>query len=345
MTLMYPYALYLLFLLPFLALYEWRKGQQEAVLYSSLSLLKKTHKTWRQRLLWLPKFLQYLALILIIFCLARPQLEVDNAREDREGIAIEIVFDISSSMSFSMDYDGERTSRMKVAKKVVRDFIVGNDKDLKGRPDDLIGLITFARYADTISPMTQNHEALVGMVDDLTTNDRPNEDGTAYGDATSLAAARLQALSQRKETVDINSKVLILLTDGQNNSGKFQPLQAAAFAKKWGIKIYTISIQERNDNERIYRSGKKSVDTLASLSPSDEILQRMAEMTGGLFRSAYDYDSLKKVYEEIDVLEKSKLKMTVFKEKDEAFVNYLIAALLLLVTQAWLNATLLRAVR
>ena len=84
---------------------------------------------------------------------------------------------------------------------------------------------------------------------------------------------------------------------------------------------------------------------MASLSPSDEILQRMAEMTGGLFRSAYDYDSLKKVYEEIDVLEKSKLKMTVFKEKDEAFVNYLIAALLLLVTQAWLNATLLRAVR
>ncbi len=340
MTLANPMALYLLFLLPLLAWWQIKQRRYSGLTYSSLSLIAESSRSWRQRLLFVPVLMQYTALTLIIFCLSRPQTQINNVRQDREGIAIEIVVDISTSMDFSMNYNGEDVTRMKVAKNVVKEFVTGNDK-LKGRPDDLIGLITFARYPDTISPVTQNHDALVSMIEDLTINDRPNEDGTAYGDATALAAARLADLSTRDETENITSKVIILLTDGENNSGKKQPMQAAALAKKWGIKIYTISIKSAPKDQVVMTEGTQ-VHTLADLSPSDQVLKKMANMTGGVFRSAFDYDSLSKVYQEIDRLEKSKLKATVFKEKDEAFKIFLLAAILLLLLQKLLNSTIFR---
>lgn len=341
MTLANPFALYLLFILPVIAFINYRRNRRSGVVYSSLSLIKRSRKTWRQRLLFLPGLLQCTATILTILCIARPQIERETQHQARQGIAIEIVFDISTSMDFSMKYGEENVTRMEVAKDVVKKFIAG-DEELAGRPDDLLGLITFARYADTVSPMTENHQALVSIVDELKVNDRPNEDGTAYGDAVALGSARLAALSNYERTENINSKVLILLTDGENNSGQNMPLQAAALAKEWGVKVYTISIKEAPSDQKVRTADGKAVKTLADTSASDQILKQMAESTGGIFRSAFDYDSLQKVYKEIDQLEKAKLKASSFREKDDIFRNFLLGALLLLLLQIFLSATILR---
>ena len=142
-----------------------------------------------------------------------------------------------------MDLKGRRKTRMEVAKRVLEEFVLGDGKELKGRPNDLIGIITFARYADTVCPLTMGHQALASMARDIQVNERPNEDGTAYGDAAALAAARLSHYEKQlqeeglaSDSMNIKSKIMVLLTDGENNCGRFLPLQAASMAKEWGIK-------------------------------------------------------------------------------------------------------------
>jgi Ca-activated chloride channel family protein len=336
-----PKFFILLLLLPILAAvqYSWRR--RSAVEFPDLSLFSQSPTTWRQRLLFLPPLLECLALAALVCALARPKVEIESERQEREGIAIELVIDVSSSMDININYKNEQSTRMEVAKKVVEEFISGNGKDLQGRPDDLIGIITFARYADTISPMTLSHEALVHMVGDIEVNDRPNEDGTAYGDAVALACAKLATMSERGKRGDIRSKVVVLLTDGENNCGKHLPLQAAALAKKWKIKTYTISIQER-EPPTVVETGSGEFLEPKPPTESDRILKKMAETTGGIFRKAYDFDSLKAVYHEIDSLEKSRMKAVSYKDYGEAFASFALAALALLLLGHLLRTTWLR---
>jgi Ca-activated chloride channel family protein len=336
-----PSWFYLLLLLPLLAIYQYRQRRKDAVTFSSVSLFKGSPKTWRQRFLFIPPLCFYLALTAFIFALARPQRDVVNQRQDREGIAIQMLIDVSSSMDMSIRYGDKDETRMEVAKKVVEEFVIGNGKDLKGRIDDLIGIVTFARYADTVCPMTLSHDALVNIVRDLKINDRPNEDGTAYGDAAALAAARLKDLETRDAEDNVASKIIVLLTDGENNCGMHLPLQAAAMAKEWGIRIYTISIQNPPESN-IVRSEKGEFLTPEERSPSDKVLSQMAEMTGGIFRTAYDFDSLQAVYSKIDSLEKSKMKAVNYIDKEEAFPLFAFAGLLLLFIQNLLTATIFR---
>ena len=333
--------LYLLLLLPLLAIFQYRRRRKEAVLFSSLSLFSGSSKTWRQRFLFIPTLCFYFALALFIIAMARPRKEVINQRRDREGIAIEILIDVSSSMDMSIRYKDKDETRMEVAKKVVEQFVAGNGKDLKGRPDDLIGVITFARYADTVCPMTLSHEALVHIVRDLKINDRPNEDGTAYGDAAALAAARLKYLETKDADDNITSKIIVLLTDGENNCGTHLPLQAAAMAKKWGIRIYTISIQNPPE-PKLVKSEKGEFLAPPERSQSDELLFQMTEMTNNIFRTAYDFDSLQAVYKEIDSLEKTRMKAVNYTDWDEAFAPFALAGIFLLLIQNILNATIFR---
>jgi len=336
-----PSWFYLLFLLPFLAVYQYRQRRKDAVLFSAVSLFKGSSKTWRQRFLFIPPFCFYLALIAFICALARPQIEVVNQRQDREGIAIQMLIDVSSSMDMSIRYGDKDETRMEVAKKVVEEFVVGNGKDLHGRSDDLIGIVTFARYADTVCPMTLSHEALVNIVRDLKINDRPNEDGTAYGDAAALAAARLKDLETNDAEDNVVSKIIVLLTDGENNCGMHLPLQAAAMAKEWGIRIYTISIQNQPES-KFLKSEKGEFLAPQERSASDKVLHEMAEMTGGIFRTAYDFDSLQAVYSKIDSLEKSKMKAVNYIDKDESFTIFALVGILLLSIQNLLTATIFR---
>jgi Ca-activated chloride channel homolog len=334
-----PQAFYLLLAIPFIVMWQRAQRRREAVIYSSLSLFGGTRKTWRQKLLFLPPLLFTLASVCLICALARPQVEFMSERQDRQGIAVQILVDVSTSMDMYIRYNDENVTRMDVAKKVVEQFVAGDGEELKGRTNDLIGIVTFARYADTICPMTLGHDALVQMVRELTINERPNEDGTAYGDATALAAARLKSLEGRAD--DIKSKVIVLLTDGENNCGQYLPLQAARMAKEWGIKVYTISIKS-GDKVSVKKTSAGEFLVPDEPTASDAVLAKMAEDTGGIYRMAYDYDSLKEVYKEINTLEKTKMKAVNYSDYQEAFSSFILAAIILILLQHLCNATFLR---
>jgi Ca-activated chloride channel family protein len=241
------------------------------------------------------------------------------------------------------DADGESATRMEVAREMVADFISGDGGELKGRPDDLIGLITFARYADTRSPLTFGHDALLQIVRQLSIQERPNEDGTAYGDALAIAAARLRNPEElmhgahAKDAGKIKSRVIILLTDGENNSGAHLPLEAAGLAKHWDCRIYAISLGEAP------ASGDGGVAT-ETLSPAEKVLEHISVETGGIFRQASDFETLRSVYSEIDRLERSEITTRSFERVAEWFwlpLAVAVAALLLALT---LEATWLRVV-
>ena len=334
-----PWWFLLLAILPLLIIYQRRQRRNDALVFPSLQLFESSGKTLRQRMLFIPPLCLYLALACLIVSLARPQVESTGSREDREGIAIQLLVDISSSMDMDIKTPDGPMTRMEVAKRVLEEFVVGDGEELTGRPDDTIGIVSFARYSDSVCPMTLGHDALVYMIRELTINDRPNEDGTAYGDATALAAAQLKSQEDREGT--IKSKVILLLTDGENNCGQAMPLQAAAMAKEWGIRIYTISLQEVEKATQV--SAKKGTFLKPQqMSESDRILEKMAVSTGGVFRTAHDFGSLEAVYEEINELEKTKVEEVGFIEYDESFTPFALAALALLLLRYILTATILR---
>jgi len=298
----------------------------------------------RARYLWIPVFLRRLTLILLLVALARPQAGSTYSMDVSEGIAIQLLVDVSSSMDMNVrDLEGKNRSRMEVAKEMVEKFIAGDGDTLYGRGEDLLGLITFARYADTRSPLTFGHEALLQIVRSLEVQERPNEDGTAYGDALALAAARLQNIEelqfgQGTVQVDaIESRVIILLTDGENNSGAHLPLEAAGLAKEWGCRIYCISL---GDTE-VGSSGKVQVEKLTA---AEQTLKHISDETGGIFRQATDYESLLSVYEEIDRLERSEIATRSYDRVAEWFWLPLSLALLSLLVALILEASVLRVV-
>ena len=298
----------------------------------------------RARYLWIPVNLRRLALILLLVALARPQAGSTYSMDVSEGIAIQLLVDVSSSMDMNVrDLEGQNRSRMEVAKEMVEKFIAGDGDTLAGREEDLLGLITFARYADTRSPLTFGHDALLQIVRSLDVQERPNEDGTAYGDALALAAARLQNIEELQfgqgsvQVDSIESRVIILLTDGENNSGAHLPLEAAGLAKEWGCRIYCISLGDTQDSA----SGEVQVEQLTA---SERTLQHISDETGGIFRQASDYESLLSVYEEIDRLERSEIATRSYDRVAEWFWLPLSVALLSLLIALILEASVLRVV-
>ena len=225
-------------------------------------------------------------------------MERQVGEEIREGVAIQLLVDISSSMEQSLAADdGERLSRLEAMKRVVEQFI-------RHRPNDLIGLITFARYADTLSPLTYGHDALVEIIRELDIQDRPGEDGTGYGDALTLSCARLDQMRQWQsadgERTDnsfatIRSMVAVLLTDGENNCGKHLPEEAAGLAAKWGIRVYAISMKDDEGGSALERRNDDE-----GLTDAEKLLRRLADETGGAYWKIGNVAHLQEVYERID---------------------------------------------
>ena len=252
MTFAYPW---ILLMLP-LALVALRQRPLAAITVSGLAVWRSVPPSRRLRWLRRVRYLSAVALGLLITACAGPQMERRVGEETREGIAIQLLVDISSSMEQSLAADdGERMSRLEATKRVVEQFV-------RHRPDDLIGLITFARYADTLSPLTYGHDALVEIVRELDIQERPAEDGTGYGDALALACARLDQMGQwqaaaGERTADpsatVHSKVVVLLTDGENNCGLHLPEEAAGLAKKWGLRVYAISMKDDEGGEHVWK--------------------------------------------------------------------------------------------
>jgi len=348
----FPWAfLALFFIIPYV--YNQIKGRRTSTLtYSSIAIFNSDNRSWRQRLHHFPLFLRIMALILLIIGLARPQQGLEKIQDISHGIAIEVVIDRSSSMGETMDFDGTGISRLEAVKKILSEFISGNNDELTGRPHDLIGMVSFARFPETSCPLTLAHDAVDELAKDIQLVNRRDEDGTSIGDGLGLAVARLQkaeetlARMQQKNPSDtlyqIKSKIIILLTDGVNNRGNLTPSEAAELAEKWGIKIYPIGIGSQADTggvgsffSRIQRLGR-GVD--------QKTLAMLAEKTGGIFRMASDADNLRGIYREIDQLEKSEIEYIRFIDYREFFLPFVQAALALVLLEYFLRSTLFRKI-
>ncbi|MHC4575330.1 MAG: vWA domain-containing protein, partial [Planctomycetota bacterium] len=300
MQLYTPWALLLILILPLLGYLAMRKNRRAAVRFPSLGEMKNCPVSWRLRFRPLLTATRLACLGLLIVALARPRKGTVLSEIATEGVAIEAVVDHSGSMNTEMDYYGRKLNRLEVVKRVFADFISGDKKGLGGRSNDLIGLVTFARYADTTCPLVLSHNVLLEFLKKTEIVRLRSEDGTAIGDALALAAARLkkaeEEIEQRRANLalsgendseskeetgfKIKSKAIILLTDGRHNAGRYSPLQAAELAKKWGIKIYTIGIGSAQSYTTVQTMmGSFKIPTRQELD--EGLLKTIAEKTGG----------------------------------------------------------------
>ncbi len=356
----HPWFLILLPLVPLVGWRLWTAGRENAVSFSSAIADWDVRPTWRQRLLWLPPGLTLCALTLMIVSLARPRHGREQTIINSEGIAIEMVVDRSGSMqALDFQIDGRNVDRLTAIKNVAAKFVAG-DEDidqagvLRGRISDLIGLITFAGYADAITPPTLDHAFLIAQLENTQIVTQRREDGTAIGDAISLAIDKLSSLDERQKE-KIKSKIVILLTDGENTAGEIDPMQAAELAKSMGVKIYTIGVGTKGRAPYPVgrsRSGQVMVQYVA-VNIDEKTLRAIADETGGEYFRATDTRSLESIYDEIDQLEKTKVETQQFVDYREFAVQtvrlggyqvpaLLLVALLLLAARAILNFTILR---
>jgi Ca-activated chloride channel family protein len=287
--------------------------RRRAIGFSAVDRATRISPSWRERLLWLTPVIRSLALAALIAGAARPQLGVGRERTITKGVAIMMVLDRSLSMRAEMDYAGERVSRLEGVKRVFSDFVVGNRESggsLTGRDGDLIGLVGFGAFAETYCPLVREYPPLIEATTQIEYARSNTEAGTAVGDAIALAAARLQSAEEQLRRFDdpdtteadpefeIASKVIILLTDGEQNQGDRHPLEGAALAKEWGIKIYTIGLGSDSGG---FFGGRGST-----------VLPRVAELTGGKHFDTADGDGLENIYAEIDALEPTEIERVEF---------------------------------
>lgn len=343
----FPWALALL-VIPFVMLLI-RPRRKPAAVFPIEPMNARLPRSLRQRLLWLPRLARVAAVTLIILAIARPQLGEGKVLTSSDAVAIQLVVDRSGSMGLPMELDGRELSRLDVVKSVLRSFLLGDGKGMTGRASDLIGLVQFARYADTSCPLVRDHKALQQLVDSVPLARQRYEDGTAIGDGLALAAARLRTAEQdlqsrhselSKEDFRIKSKVIILLTDGDNNAGEHDPLESAKLAADWGIKVYTIGIG--SDAYQIMHTpfGDQRIPIRADVD--EKTLNRIAETTGGRYFRARDGQALQDVYSEIDRLEKTSVKTLSFMDYKELFMPLAAAAAVFLAVELMLAGTLLR---
>ncbi len=319
----------LLVLIPIaVAIFWWlNQNRREASFrFSSVAIASQAGGSWKIQFGFLPKFLRLVSLVLFIVALSGPQSVLEESRITTEGIDIMLAVDCSGSMAAEdFTINGQRTNRLDVIKNAVSEFIAG-------RHSDKIGFVAFSAKAYTICPLTTDYTWLntnvsrvkLGMI----------QDGTAIGSAIATSVARLKGSESK-------SKVVVLLTDGINNAGSVDPLNAARAAQASGIKIYTIGAGTKGHapypvkdffGRTFYQDVKIDID--------EDVLKKISRVTNGLYFRATDTESLHKIYKEIDSLEKSKIEETGYREYKELFVYFLGAALLLLLAEIVLVNTL-----
>ncbi|MBT3287761.1 MAG: VWA domain-containing protein [Victivallales bacterium] len=351
-----PYALLLLLLLPLLVWRRLRRRQRRAAIgFSSIAHALRSGTSWRQVFVGLPYLLRLAALALLIVALARPQQGTNQVRDASKGVAIEMVVDRSGSMGKEMEFEGSTMNRLEVVKNVFRQFVEGDEKALAGRPNDLIGMVAFALYPDTMCPLTLGHGALTHFLDTVRlVPERSPENRTAIGDALALAGARLETAedTMAKQTgeaegsYEIQSKVIILLTDGQNNAGEKTPQDVVPLLKEWKVKVYAIGIGDDNSIQRQETALGVFLMATRNRGPSInmDVLEDLASETGGKAFLATDGASLRRIYEEIDQLERSEIRSIRFVDYREVFPIFALVALALLALEVILNCTAFRKI-
>ncbi|HUN81097.1 MAG TPA: VWA domain-containing protein [Phycisphaerae bacterium] len=322
-----PWFLVLLVVIP-LIWWAWSDARRRAAIrFSGTERVAAASQSKSARARYVVPLLRCLAVALIVLAIARPQKADEQTRVQTEGVAIQLVVDRSGSMSQEdmLDEEGNGQSRLAALKQVVERFVRGDGKKLQGRPDDLIGLIDFARYADTECPMTLDHEQLLRSVAGIQVPRTREEDGTAIGDALLLAVERVRNIErklQKKDDFKIKSRVIILLTDGEQNAGKYKPEKAAEAAAALGLKIYTIGVAPEFQEQTVGGFFSQRQKVRVPVTVDEESLRKVAESTGGKYFRAKDVSSLREIYTEIDHLERSAVDETRYYLFEELAYNW-----------------------
>ena len=317
------YLFLLLLLVPMAAWYIYRLRQHEASLQVS-STRAMTGDSWRTYLLHVPFALRLIAVALISVALARPQLTNRWQKESTEGIDIMMALDISGTMLA----EDLHPTRLEAAKQVASQFVME-------RPNDQIGLVVFAGESFTQCPLTTDHAVLVNLFKAV--HYGMIEDGTAIGLGLANAVNRMKDSPTK-------SKVIILLTDGSNNRGDIDPLTAARIAQTFGIRIYAIGLGSYGQSMATMQTpyGPRRVTVNGEFD--ETTLKQVAQTTGGEYFRATDNNSLKLIYEQIDKLEKTKMRVREYSKRSENFYPWLVGALLCLILDILIRHFVLRTI-
>lgn len=333
----------------FVVWHAWHPRRRAAAVFSSLADLKGIPVTLAQRVRRLFPYVYAAGLLLLVTGLARPQMGTSESRTSSEGIAIQLAIDISGSMeALDFQLDGKDDTRINAVKHVVKQFVGGSKEDkLGGRPNDMIGVVAFGGFAESRCPPTLDHGAVLQIVDSLELPKKifdnqgritNNEDfATAIGDGLALSIDRLRSTNAK-------SKVLILLTDGDNNAGVVEPLAAAKAAAEAGIKIYAIGAGrngvapvavEDQFGRRVLRAQFFKMD--------EEVLKEIARVGNGKYYNATNTKALAEVYADIDKLERTKVESLQYTEYTELYHYLLLPGMALLLGVSFLTATRFRS--
>lgn len=311
-----PEFLWLLALLPLIAMWRGRKGRVAAVEYSNVAIARTVARETRSRPARWTTMLRLLVPTLLILGLARPQYGQGRSEVQASGVDLMLAVDVSGSME-ALDFtlNGQPANRLDCVKSVVSKFV-------EARPNDRIGLVAFAGAPYLVSPLTLDHEWLKQNLDRVRIG--LIEDSTAIGSALATSVNRLRDQPSK-------SKIVVLLTDGMNNAGKVAPQTAAEAAKAMGVKVYTIGagaqgeapvpVKDQFGNQRI---------VMAKVDVDEAALKKIADETGGKFFRATDTDSLHKIYAEIDRMEKTTHQVKKFSKYRELFALAVVPGLMLL---------------
>ena len=325
-----PLFLLLFLLLPLLVVLfrSFDKKGKSSIRFSDIGMMKNIKPSFRLVLGKKLIYVRILCLAFVILTLARPQSTLERTKINVEGIDIVLAVDISSSM-LAMDFEmnGRRVNRLEVVKDVVEKFV---DK----RTNDRIGVVAFAGSAYTVCPLTLDHSWLARNLERVKIG--TIEDGTAIGTAI------ISSLNRLKET-ETKEKIIILLTDGQNNAGKISPLTGAEASSVMGVRIYTIGAGTKG----LVPYPVKDMFGNVSLQPveiniDEDLLKEIAEITGGMYFRATDTESLNQIYSKIDKLEKTPMEEIGYNVYKEFFWVFLLMAMFLIILEILLSKTVFR---
>lgn len=315
----------LLLLLPLVIGYVLYQAKWNAtVRLSSLRPLEGAPTSIRYYLRHLPTILRLLTIALVIIALARPQSSESWSDKEVEGIDLVICNDISGSMR-ARDF---KPDRLEAAKDVAAEFIAS-------RPNDRIGLVIFAGESFTQCPLTTDHKVVTSLLSEIKSG--MLEDGTAVGLGLATSVARLK-------DSDAKSKVVILLTDGVNNSGEVSPQTAGEIAREFGVRVYTIGVGTRGQAPMPVQTPFGEQTQMMDVEIDEEVLTEIAQMTGGKYFRATNKTALGDIYKEIDQLEKTRISVIEFSEKNDEYLRFALAAGLLFLLEILLRYTVLRTV-
>ena len=323
-TFAYPEAFSLLIIVLIIIIWYWsnKKKRQGSMLVTTTHFLSevRSFKTWFQ---YFPFVLRTLALILLVVALARPQHKFTEQQTEGEGIDIVLCFDISGSMT-----EKDLTpNRLEAAKEVAQSFV--ND-----RPGDRIGIVIFSRQSFTLCPITTDKNAILSQISNIHPGYLEQE-GTSVGSGLATSVDRLKDQKTK-------SKIVVLLTDGVDFGGLIPPDIAKEMAKLYAIRVYTIGVGSEAEIDEQVETPFGRTNNRRRLEFNEGLLKNIADETGGKYFHATDNATLQKIYASINVLEKSRIKITAYDRYTEEFLPILLAALLLLVIEAVLRYTVFK---